>query len=181
MHTCMMILVLIYCLLLTIIVVRVFNQPAVSNILILCCCVKVETLQSLLARAVAEKNVLLKVRSENVQLREQVALLEERIRESDAEIHAQLQAYTAEVEAFQASLDDLKSGNEFSVVQVPVGEMSWDFWSGLLLRIDALMLCDLLTQVRNIVGQSLRAEISCGQLLMNHFLSRRSFSSLPLP
>ncbi|KAG0622794.1 hypothetical protein M758_3G123800 [Ceratodon purpureus] len=107
---------------------------------------QVETLQSMLARAMAEKDALTRVHSENVQLREQVELLEERIRESDAEIHAQLQIYTAEVEAFQASLDDLKSGNEVNVVQVPVGEMPWDFWSGLLLRIDALMLSDLLNQ-----------------------------------
>lgn len=116
---------------------------------------KVESLQSLLARAVAEKNALTKVRSENVQLREQVELLEERIRVSDAEIYAQLQIYTAEVESFQASLDDLKSGNEFNVVQVPVGEMPWDFWSGLLLRIDALMLGDLLTQVGSTLRQTL--------------------------
>lgn len=115
---------------------------------------KVETLQSLLARAVAEKNALAKVRNENVQLREQVELLEERIRESDAEIHAQLQIYTAEVEAFQASLDDLKSGSESTVVLVPAGEMPWDFWSELLLRIDALMLGDLLTQVGNTLRQS---------------------------
>jgi starch synthase len=127
----------------------------VFNILIFFCFVKVETLQSLLASALAEKNALTKVRSENVQLREQVELLEERIRESDAEIHAQLQIYTAEVEAFQASLDDLKSGNELNILQVPVGEMSWDFWSGLLLRIDALMLGDLLTQVGNSLRQTL--------------------------
>lgn len=101
----------------------------------------------MLGRAVAEKNALLKVRNENIQLRKQVEMLEERIRESDAEIQAQLQIYTAEVEAFQASLDDLKSGNETSVVQVAVDEMPWDFWSGLLLRIDALMLGDMLTQV----------------------------------
>lgn len=109
---------------------------------------KVDSLKSLLARAVAEKNALLDLRSENLRLREQVKLLEERIRESDAEIQAQLQIYTAEVEAFQASLNDLKSENETSVVQVPVDEMTWDFWSELLLRIDALMLGDLLTQVR---------------------------------
>jgi starch synthase len=127
----------------------------VFHILVFCCFVKVETLQSLLASALAEKNALTKVRSENVQLREQVELLEERIRESDAEIHAQLQIYTAEVEAFQASLDDLKSGNELNILQVPVGEMSWDFWSGLLLRIDALMLGDLLTQVGNSLRQTL--------------------------
>lgn len=107
---------------------------------------QVDSLKSLLARAVAEKNALLDLRSENLRLREQVKLLEERIRESDAEIQAQLQIYTAEVEAFQASLNDLKSENETSVVQVPVDEMTWDFWSELLLRIDALMLGDLLTQ-----------------------------------
>lgn len=113
----------------------------------------------MLARTVAEKNALSKVRSENVRLREQVELLEERIRESDAEIQAQLEIYTAEVEAFQASLDDLKSGNEFSVVQVPIGEMPWDFWSGLLLRIDALMLGDLLIQVGTTLTESLKASI----------------------
>lgn len=118
-----------------------------------CCAVlvKVETLENLLARAVAEKNSLAEVRTENVQLREQVKLLEERLRESDAEVLAQIQTYSAEVEAFQASLDKLKSEYEFSVAQVPVGEMSWDFWSGLLLHIDALMLADLLTQVGNIL------------------------------
>ncbi|KAG0562921.1 hypothetical protein KC19_9G183000 [Ceratodon purpureus] len=107
---------------------------------------QVETLQSLLSQAMAERDALLKVRRENVQLREQVELLEERIRVSDAEIQAQLQIYTAEVEAFQASLGDLKSGNEINVAHVPVGEMPWEFWSGLQLRISALMMSDMLTQ-----------------------------------
>jgi hypothetical protein len=143
--------------------------------------VKVETLQSLLASALAEKNALTKVRSENVQLREQVELLEERIRESDAEIHAQLQTYTAEVEAFQASLDDLKSGNELNTLQVPVSEMSWDFWSGLLLRIDALMLGDLLTQVGNNLRQTLSFR-SFFQIASNISYSFQSvLFSLPLP
>lgn len=116
---------------------------------------KVDSLKSMLARAVAEKNALSKVRSENIQLREHMEYLEERIRESDAEIQAQLEIYTAEVQAFQASLDDLKSGNEFSVVQVPIDEMPWDFWSGLLLRIDALMLGDLLIQVGTILTEDI--------------------------
>lgn len=115
-----------------------------------CDFVKVVSLKSLLARTVAEKNALLNVRSENIQLHEQVARLEERLRESDAEIQAQLRIYTAEVEDFQASLDGLKSENEFTVNQIPVDEMSWEIWSELLLRIDTLMLDDFLSQVRKI-------------------------------
>lgn len=107
---------------------------------------QVVSLKSLLARTVAEKNALLNVRSENIQLHEQVARLEERLRESDAEIQAQLRIYTAEVEDFQASLDGLKSENEFTVNQIPVDEMSWEIWSELLLRIDTLMLDDFLSQ-----------------------------------
>jgi len=137
--------------------------------------VKVDSLKAMLARAVAEKNALSKVRSENVQLREQVELLEERIRESDAEIQAQLQIYTAEVEAFQASLDDLKSGSEFSVAQVPIDEMPWDFWSGLLLRIDALMLGDLLIQV----GITLMESLKTTNFFLITFIPSFSFQSSP--
>lgn len=102
----------------------------------------------MLAQAEAEKKALIKVRSENLQLRDQVLLLEKRLSESDEEIRSQLEVYLAEVESFQTTLEDLKAENETGIVQVPVGEMPWDFWSGLLLRIDALMLGELLTQVR---------------------------------
>lgn len=131
---------------------------------------QVDSLKTMLGRAVAEKNALLKVRNENIQLRKQVEMLEERIRESDAEIQAQLQIYTAEVEAFQASLDDLKSGNETSVVQVAVDEMPWDFWSGLLLQIDALMLSDMLTQedAKELQLMAWRRERRLRDVYLNH-------------
>lgn len=109
---------------------------------------KVDSLKTMLAEAEAEKKTLITVQSENLQLRDQVLLLEKRLSESDEEIRSQLEVYLAEVESFQTTLEDLKAENETGIVQVPVSEMPWDFWSGLLLRIDALMLGELLTQVR---------------------------------
>lgn len=109
---------------------------------------KVDSLSKALAQADAERKALSRVRGENLKLQEQVQVLEQRLRESDAEIRTQLKLYLAEVEAFQANLKGLKAENQNGFVQVPVGEMPWDFWSGLLLRIDALMLGDLITQVR---------------------------------
>lgn len=111
----------------------------------ICDFVKADSLKSLLAQAIIEKNAISKERSENIRLHERVEPLKERLRESDTKILAQLRTYREDVEASQASIDELTSENESSVAQIPVQEMPWDSWRGLLLRIDALS--DFLSQV----------------------------------
>ncbi|XP_024373446.1 uncharacterized protein [Physcomitrium patens] len=103
-----------------------------------------DSLKSLLAQAIIEKNAISKERSENIRLHERVEPLKERLRESDTKILAQLRTYREDVEASQASIHELTSENESSVAQIPVQEMPWDSWRGLLLRIDALS--DFLSQ-----------------------------------
>jgi hypothetical protein len=54
--------------------------------------------------------------------------------------------YEAEVQAFQASLKGLKAGGQIGIAQILVGDMPWDFWSGMMLHIGAPMLDNLITQ-----------------------------------
>jgi hypothetical protein len=108
----------------------------------------VDSLQAAWAEANAEKTSMSKVQMENVELHKQVQLLEEQLRESDDEIHSQLRMYEAEVQAFQASLKGLKAEGQIGIAQILVGDMPWDFWSGMMLHIEALMLDDLITQVK---------------------------------
>ncbi len=112
------------------------------------CLLKVDSLQAAWAEANAEKTSMSKVQMENVELHKQVQLLEEQLRESDDEIHSQLRMYEAEVQAFQASLKGLKAEGQIGIAQILVGDMPWDFWSGMMLHIEALMLDDLITQVK---------------------------------
>jgi len=118
------------------------------------CLLKVDSLQAAWAQANAEKTSMSKVQMENVELHKQVQLLEEQLRESDDEIHSQLRMYEAEVQAFQASLKGLKAEGQVGIAQIPVGDMPWDFWSGMMLHIEALMLDDLITQVKPFLSES---------------------------
>eukprot|EP00250_Pteridium_aquilinum_P018087 c23933_g1_i1 orf=777-3914(-) len=99
---------------------------------------KVGELEVLLSRLEKENEVLQKVQSENEVLRNQIKLLEQRLVESDAEIMSQLEVYEAEVEAFQASLEQLKV--EKSSLDKKVDDMPWEFWSHVLLSIDGWLL-----------------------------------------
>ncbi|KAG6554493.1 hypothetical protein Mapa_003871 [Marchantia paleacea] len=101
---------------------------------------QLQALQESMKSAEEDQLALNMVQAENAALREQVQILQQRILESDTEIRQQLELYQDEVEAFQSSLEGLKADSGLGIAQVPVGEMPWDFWSNLLLRIDALML-----------------------------------------
>lgn len=101
---------------------------------------KVIELQSMLLRFKSENEVLKQAQAENDVLREQIQMLEQRLVESDAEIRSQLEVYQAEVEAFQASLEQLKvEKNAFSQKE-RIDDMPWEFWSHLLLSIDGWLL-----------------------------------------
>jgi starch synthase len=110
------------------------------------CLLKVDSLQTALAQAEAERTSMSKVHSENLDLRNQVQLLEQRLQDSDVEIRSQLRMYEEEVQAFQASLEGLKAEAQVGTMQIAVGEMPWDFWSSMMLQIEALMLDSLITQ-----------------------------------
>ncbi|CAM6101353.1 unnamed protein product [Calypogeia fissa] len=101
---------------------------------------QIQSLQDALQTAESDKDALNAAQVENARLQEIIQKLQERLIESDTEIREQLVLYQAEMGAFQASLEGLKAESEFGVSQVPVGEMPWEFWSSLLLRIDALLL-----------------------------------------
>ncbi|XP_024531361.1 probable starch synthase 4, chloroplastic/amyloplastic isoform X1 [Selaginella moellendorffii] len=98
-----------------------------------------------LAQAESQKILLEHAQADKKALKEQVQLLQHRLLESDAEIRTQLQTYQAEVEGFQARLERLKSEKKSGILQVPAGEMPWDFWTGIHLRIDAWMLDKVIT------------------------------------
>jgi hypothetical protein len=51
--------------------------------------------------------------------------------------------YEEEVHLFQASFGKPKVGT----IQIVVGDMPWDFWSNMMLQIEALMLDNLITHV----------------------------------
>ncbi|KAJ7552264.1 hypothetical protein O6H91_06G048000 [Diphasiastrum complanatum] len=97
-------------------------------------------LQAELGKGEEERNILQKAQMENRILKEQVKMLRERLSESDAEIRSQLESYQTELVFFQASVRKLQLQIKAGMVQVPVGEMPWEFWSSLILRIDAWIL-----------------------------------------
>ncbi|GBG91694.1 hypothetical protein CBR_g53508 [Chara braunii] len=98
-----------------------------------------------LAEKEAERELWSRVQAENEVLRDQVDMLKDRLRDVDIELRDQLERYKAEVAYFQESMEDLRSTSVDVDGKVPVGEMPWDFWSNLLLRIDALALSELIT------------------------------------
>ncbi|KAL3700083.1 hypothetical protein R1sor_018105 [Riccia sorocarpa] len=101
---------------------------------------QLQSLQESVKSAEDTQNALKEVQAEKVVLQEQVRVLQHRLLETDKEIRQQLELYQNEVEAFQTNLEGLKADSVLGITQVPVGEMPWEFWSNLLLRIDALML-----------------------------------------
>jgi multidrug efflux pump subunit AcrA (membrane-fusion protein) len=123
------------------------------------CLLKVESLQTELAQAEAERTFMSKVHSENLDLRNQVQLLEQRLQESDVEIRSQLRMYDEEVQAFQASLEGLKAEAQVGTMQIAVGEMPWDFWSSMMLQIEALMLDSLITQVKSLFSWKVVSDV----------------------
>lgn len=101
---------------------------------------KIDRLEEALAQAQVDNSLLEQTQEENLLLNEQIKLLEQRLLESDNDIKAQLQIYQEEVQAFQRSLEQLKHENNKKILDGPVQDLPWDFWSNLLLSLDGWML-----------------------------------------
>ncbi|GAQ78501.1 starch synthase [Klebsormidium nitens] len=103
---------------------------------------QVRLLEASVKELEAEREIWAEAEQEKALLQQQVALLKEQLVQSDADMQAQVEMYKSEVEAFQEDMERLRveglRGSEPKAV--PVGEMPWEFWSDLLLRLDALML-----------------------------------------
>ncbi|CAI9087927.1 OLC1v1022130C1 [Oldenlandia corymbosa var. corymbosa] len=97
-----------------------------------------------LEQSLEEANVY-KLSSERLQhfndlMHQKLKILEERLQKSDEEIHGYVQLYQDSVKEFQDTLDNLKEESKKKAENEPVNDMPWEFWSQLLLMIDAWLL-----------------------------------------
>ncbi|XP_071716403.1 probable starch synthase 4, chloroplastic/amyloplastic isoform X2 [Rutidosis leptorrhynchoides] len=100
---------------------------------------KVEKLEKSLEDASVYKLSSEKLQQYNELMQQKIKLLDERLEKSDAEIHSYVQMYQDSVTEFQDTLDKLKEESKKKVSGKHV-DMPWDFWSRLLLMIDAWFL-----------------------------------------
>jgi hypothetical protein len=56
-------------------------------------------------------------------------------------------------------LEGLKAEAQVGTMQIAVGEMPWDFWSSMMLRIEALMLDSLITQVKSLCSWKVVSDV----------------------
>nr|XP_027087012.1 probable starch synthase 4, chloroplastic/amyloplastic isoform X2 [Coffea arabica] len=97
-----------------------------------------------LEESVEEANVY-KLSSERLQhyndlMQQKLRILDERLQKSDEEIHGYVQLYQDSVKEFQDTLSNLKEESKRRAEDEPVNDMPWEFWSQLLLMIDAWLL-----------------------------------------
>lgn len=97
-----------------------------------------------LEESLEEANVY-KLSSERLQhyndlMQQKIKILDERLQKSDEEIHGYVQLYQDSVKEFQDTLNNLKEESKRRAEDEPVNDMPWEFWSQLLLMIDAWLL-----------------------------------------
>ncbi|KAI3741441.1 hypothetical protein L1987_59114 [Smallanthus sonchifolius] len=100
---------------------------------------KVERLEESLEDASIYKLSSEKLQQYNNLMQQKIKLLEERLERSDAEIHSYVQLYQDSVKEFQDTLDNLKEESKKKASGKHV-DMPWEFWSRLLLMVDAWFL-----------------------------------------
>lgn len=101
---------------------------------------KVERLEESLSEANDFKLSSEKMQQYNELMQKKIKLLEERLERSDEEINSYVHMYQKSMKEFQDTLDNLKQENEERVVEGPVNDMPWEFWSQMLLMIDGCLL-----------------------------------------
>ncbi|CAN4082076.1 unnamed protein product [Withania somnifera] len=99
---------------------------------------KVENLQTLLAQATkqADQAILVLQQNQELQIKQKIKLLDERLQRSDKEIQSYVQLYQDTIKEFQDTLDNLKEETKRKSLDEPVNDMRREFWSRLLLMID---------------------------------------------
>ncbi|XP_071696538.1 probable starch synthase 4, chloroplastic/amyloplastic isoform X2 [Rutidosis leptorrhynchoides] len=100
---------------------------------------KVESLEESLEDASIYKLSSEKLQQYNELMQQKIKLLDERLEKSDAEIHSYVQLYQDSVQEFQDTLDNLKEESKKKLSRKHV-DMPWEFWSRMLLMIDAWFL-----------------------------------------
>ncbi|XXG61672.1 hypothetical protein AAC387_Pa05g0220 [Persea americana] len=73
-------------------------------------------------------------------LQQKVELLEEHIQNSDEKIQSHVQMYQDSVNEFQGAINILKEESKKRAQDEPVEDLPWEFWSRLLLSLDAWLL-----------------------------------------
>ncbi|XP_048490623.1 probable starch synthase 4, chloroplastic/amyloplastic isoform X2 [Beta vulgaris subsp. vulgaris] len=101
---------------------------------------KVERLEESYAEGNVYKLSSEKMQQYNELMQQKVKLLEERLERSDEEINSYVDIYQESMKEFQDTLNNLKQGNEEKVVDGPVYDMPWEFWSQMLLMVDGWLL-----------------------------------------
>lgn len=97
-----------------------------------------------LEHSIEEANVY-KLSSEEMQqyndlMQKKLKILDERLEKSDEEIYSYVQLYEDSIKDFQETLSNLKEESKRKALGEPVNDMPWEFWSRLLLMIDAWLL-----------------------------------------
>eukprot|EP00850_Spirogloea_muscicola_P010139 SM000058S18569 [mRNA] locus=s58:650359:657899:+ [translate_table: standard] len=115
-----------------------------------------QLLQSSIGAHEVERELFATTREEKEQLQQQVEMLREQLLRSDDQIWREVELYQSEVELLQASVASLtvdveeresyaESGHANEEYPQPVDRKSWEFWTHLLLRIDSLVMSNLLS------------------------------------
>ncbi|XP_044497082.1 probable starch synthase 4, chloroplastic/amyloplastic isoform X2 [Mangifera indica] len=101
---------------------------------------KVDKLEESLDEASVYKLSSEKMQQYNELMQQKISLLAECLQRSDEEIHSYVQLYQESVKEFQDTLDSLKEESKKRLLDEPVNDMPWEFWSRLLLMIDGWFL-----------------------------------------
>ncbi|KAF3449885.1 hypothetical protein FNV43_RR05964 [Rhamnella rubrinervis] len=100
---------------------------------------KVDKLEESLDEASVYKLSSEKMQQYNDLMQQKIKLLEDRLQQSDEEIHSYVQLYQESIKEFQETLNSLKEESEKKALDEPV-DMPQEFWSRLLLIIDGWLL-----------------------------------------
>ncbi|KAL3520165.1 hypothetical protein ACH5RR_018314 [Cinchona calisaya] len=101
---------------------------------------KVDRLEESLEEASVYKLSSERLHHYNDLMQQKIKILDERLQKSDEEIHGYVQLYQDSVKEFQDTLNNLKEESKRRAEDEPVNDMPWEFWSQLLLMIDAWLL-----------------------------------------
>nr|XP_004293502.2 PREDICTED: probable starch synthase 4, chloroplastic/amyloplastic isoform X1 [Fragaria vesca subsp. vesca] len=101
---------------------------------------KVDKLEESLEKANVYKESSEKMQQYNELMQQKIKLMEDRLQRSDEEIHSYVRLYQESVEEFQDTLNTLKEESKRRVMDEPVDDMPWEYWSRLLLIIDGWLL-----------------------------------------
>lgn len=101
---------------------------------------KVDKLEHSLEEASVYKLSSEKMQQYNDLMQQKLKILDERLEKSDEEIYSYVQLYEDSIKDFQETLTNLKEESKRKALGEPVDDMPWEFWSSLLLMIDAWLL-----------------------------------------